>query len=346
MRGLLFERPGVANLTDGSNPYVASYSIKPLDRGYATTLGTALRRVLLASNPGAGIVNIKIDGVKHEFSTIKGVHEDVMHLLQNIKKIILSISDEEWEGTAYGNLENDRHLTLRLHAEGEGEVLAGDLDIPAGVSIINPELHLCTLTEKDAVLDFDCWARKGSGYVDFDRNKIHLGNEVGRLPLDALYAPVNKVGVYVEKLRDDYEELILDLETNGAITADDAIGIAGRELVDLFGIFTSLSSYAVSRESSIKTSHQSQYTNNRLPVEQVEQPIEEKNIDTLQLASAVTNILHRAGYNTIGELIAKTRNEIQLIKGLGKDSINSIISALNTHQVAFAEKSEESEEKE
>jgi DNA-directed RNA polymerase subunit alpha len=220
VKDLKFEKPTAVDeiSVDGNK---GRFIIKPLERGYGITLGNALRRVLLSSLPGAAIVNIKIDGVEHEFSTMEGVFEDVMGIVLNLKKVIFSVESQE----------PDFEQKLELYAVGSGKVTAADFNHVDGVDIINPDQVIANLSDTGR-LSMEVTIRRGVGYVNAEKNKVFSKNEKSVIPIDSIYTPVSRVSYHVEKTRGDADELMLDIETNGAIAAKEALALASKMLID------------------------------------------------------------------------------------------------------------------
>jgi DNA-directed RNA polymerase subunit alpha len=211
VKDLKFEKPTAVEevSVDGLK---GKFVIKPLERGYGITLGNALRRVLLSSLPGAAIVNIKIDGIEHEFSTMEGVYEDVMGIILNLKKVVFSVESDD----------PDFEQKIELYAVGEGKVTAADFNHVDGVDIINPDQIIANLSETGK-LSMEVTVRRGIGYVNADKNKVYSKNEKSVIAIDSIYTPVNRVSYHVEKTRGDADELMIELETNGAIQAKEAL---------------------------------------------------------------------------------------------------------------------------
>ena len=311
MKTIKFEKPtSVEELKEDGN--IGRFVIKPLDRGYGMTLGNSLRRVLLSSIPGAAIVNVKIGGVDHEFSTIPGVYEDVMEITLNLKKIIINVdsNDESYE------------QKLDLYVEGPTTVTAGDLSIVDGLTIINPDLVIATLA-KDAKLQLTVTVRVGRGYVSANDNKVYSKYEVGVIPIDALYTPVKRVIYHVEEKPEQIDELVLEIETNGAIKVKEALALASKILVDYFEVFVELSTKAKDYEFII---------------DEDEEPTSKKSetkIEQLDLSVRLYNALKRYGITTIGELLEKSEQEIMRSRGLGTKSFRELKEKLAEHGLSF-----------
>lgn len=222
--------PTKISFVEGKKPHEGQLIVEPCEAGFGTTLGNALRRVLLSSLPGAAITDIKINGVSHEFSAIEGVKEDAVEILLNLKRVRLKIFTDE-------------PVRLSLSVKGEKEVTAGDIAKHADATVVNPSLHIATLTTKDATLTMELIAKRGRGYDPVEsREKDNA--EIGLLALDALYTPVRNVGFQVEHVRvgqmTNYDRLTLTVETDGTLTAQEAVEQASKILIDHFGLFTAL----------------------------------------------------------------------------------------------------------
>lgn len=279
--------------------------VEPLERGYGTTLGNSLRRVLLSSIPGAAITSIKIEGVQHEFSTIPGVTEDTTEIIMSIKQLSFL-------------MHGDEPKLLRIEAQGEGEVKAKDIIADADVEILNPDLHIATL-EKDAKLFMELTLEKGRGYVTADRNK-KSNQPIGVIAIDSIFTPVHKVNFNVENTRvgqrTDYDKLTMEIWTNGAIKPDDAVSTAAKILIDHFNLFLGLTDQVQTEEEPVETEKDDM------------QKILEMPIEELDLSVRSYNCLKRAGINTIYELTQKTAEDMMKVRNLGKKSLQEVESKL------------------
>ena len=282
------------------SPQRSCFTIEPLEPGFGYTLGNSLRRVLLSSIPGAAVTSIHIADVLHEFSTIKGVKEDVTELILNIKNIALTN-------------EYDEPVVMYLHKSGPGEVTAGDITPPAGVTICNPKQHLATLAE-DGALDMEFTVERGRGYVSAEQNEQE-GQEIGRIPIDSIYSPVLKVSYKVEatrvEQRTDFDRLIIDVETKPSITPRDAVASAGSTLVELFGLCKELNSSAEGVELG---SARSPYGG-----QEVVMPIE-----NLNLTQRSYNCLRREGIYTVEQLISHSEQDLLEIRNFGIKSVDEL----------------------
>ena len=281
------------------------FTLEPLEPGFGYTLGNSLRRTLLSSIPGAAVTSVRIDGVLHEFSTVPGVTEDVTEIILNIKK--LSISSE-----------NDEPVVAYLRKQGEGELTAGDIEVPAGVEIHNPDLHLATLNAS-ANFNAELVIERGRGYVTAAQNKVGDG-EIGRIPVDSIYSPVLKVTFSVNatrvEQRTDFDRLVIDVETKPAITPRDALASAGKTLVELFGLMRELNEEAEGIEVGPSTTDATLAADLALPIE------------NLNLQSRSYNALRRRGILTVGELVAHSEADLLDIRNFGTKSIEEIKESL------------------
>ncbi|MFA5602639.1 MAG: DNA-directed RNA polymerase subunit alpha [Bacilli bacterium] len=287
-----------------SNNY-GKFELEPLERGFGTTLGTALRRVMLSSLPGCAAISIKIDGVLHEFQTINGIIEDVTTIILNVKSIIFRNYSEEIE------------KTLRLNVSKEGLVTAGDIDKDADVEIINPDQPIATIS-KGGSLNMEIKLGKGRGYVRAEDNKKLVEEEkLGVIAIDSLYSPIERVSYEVESARvgqsNDYDKLILNIWTNGAIKPEEALALAGRILIEHLNIITNLNEIA---------------DITGLMQEKEEDPRQkalELSVDDLDFSVRAYNCLKRAGINTLQDLTNLTELEVMKIRNLGKKSLKEVL---------------------
>lgn len=307
MKDLKFEIPtSVEEISQDGNK--ATFVIRPLERGYGITIGNALRRVLLSSMPGAAIVNVEIEGVQHEFSTIPGVYEDVMGIILNLKEVIFKVHSDE------PNFEQKIYLNM----QGPGVVTAGDFDEVTGVEVVNPDLIIANLAE-GGMLSMTATVRRGVGYVSADDNKIHSGNQVGLIAIDSLYSPILRVSYHVEKTRGDEDELKLEVETNGAIEAKDAIAIASKMLIDYFNVIIK-----ISEEAGLKN-----FIHEPEPEDKIE--VNDMKIEELNMSVRLFNALKRAGIYTVGQLMQINEEEIIKIRNLGRKSLKELKECLTEH---------------
>lgn len=277
------------------------FTIEPLEPGFGYTLGNSLRRTLLSSIPGASVTSIRIDGVLHEFSTIPGIKEDVTEIILNIKNLVVS-SD------------HDEPVVMYLRKQGPGVVVAGDITPPAGVEVHNPDLHIATINAKGK-LEIELTVERGRGYVTAAMNKSEDA-EIGRIPVDSIYSPVLKVTYKVEatrvEQRTDFDRLIVDVETKPSMQPRDALASAGKTLVELFGLARELNVEAEGVEIGPSPTDQALAQDLALPIED------------LDLQARSFNCLKREGIHTLGQLVARSREDLLDIRNFGKKSIDEI----------------------
>ncbi|MBQ3134272.1 MAG: DNA-directed RNA polymerase subunit alpha [Oscillospiraceae bacterium] len=289
----------------GENSY-GKYVVEPLERGYGTTLGNSLRRILLSSLPGTAVTSIKIAGIQHEFSTIPGVKEDVTEIVLNVKGIIAKLHSEGVK-------------TVYIEAVGPCTVTAGDIKADAEVEILNPDLHIATL-DVDATLNMELTLSHGRGYVPADKNK-NAQSVIGVIPVDSIYTPVVKVNYTVENTRvgdaTDYDKLTLEVWTNGTIDARDAVSLGARILCDHFTLFTDLSETMGSQSTVVDKPNAEQ------------SKVLDLTIEELDLSVRSFNCLKRASINTVADLISKTEEEMMKVRNLGRKSLEEVINKLD-----------------
>ncbi len=301
---LIIQRPTVepASEAEGNRQ---RFVIGPLEPGFGYTLGNSLRRVLLSSIPGAAINEVRFDDVLHEFTTISGVAEDVTDIILNLKDVVLSV-------------EVDEAVTIRLDARGPGEVVASLFQLPAGVEILNPDLHLATLSDK-ARLALECTVERGRGYVPADRNKKSM--VIGTIPIDAIYSPVRRVSYTVEPTRveqsTNFDALTLDIETDGSISPREALASAGETLRNLTEVVASLSDEPVGLVLGETT------------VIGTGSPDLDLSVDELDLSERPRNCLKRAQINTIGELVLRSAEDLLAITNFGQKSLDEVAQKLD-----------------
>ncbi len=307
------ERPRIDCEDNGDNTY-GKYVVEPLERGYGTTLGNALRRVLLSSLPGTAVTSIKIAGIQHEFSTIPGVKEDVTEIVLNVKAIIAKLHSEGVK-------------TVYIEANGECEVTAGDIKADGEVEILNPDLHIATLGP-GASLNMELTLSHGRGYVPAERNK-NAQTIIGVIPIDSVYTPVRKVNYTVENTRvgdrTDFDKLTLEVWTNGTIDARDAVSLGARILVDHFLLFTDLSETMGSTSTVVEKA------------EAQRDKVLEMTIEELDLSVRSFNCLKRASINTVEDLISKTQDEMMKVRNLGRKSLEEVMNKLAMMGLSLAD---------
>ena len=277
------------------------FEVAPLERGYGITLGNSLRRILLSSLPGAAITSVKIEGVRHEFSTIPGVVEDVTEIILNLKGVVLKYSGDQIE-------------KLTLNCEGEGVVTAGDFTGSADIEIINPDHHIATL-ESDGKLVLEATVERGRGYVTAEENQEHFEKVIGLIPMDSSFSPITRANFRVENTRvgqvTDYDRLIMEVYTNGSISPEDAISLAAKIMVEHLELFLNLTDEISDVEIMVEK-------------EEEKDRILETTIEELELSVRSSNCLKRAGINTVGELINKSEEDLMKVRNLGKKSLDEI----------------------
>ncbi|MVI74211.1 DNA-directed RNA polymerase subunit alpha [Staphylococcus aureus] len=294
-----FEKPNITKIDE--NKDYGKFVIEPLERGYGTTLGNSLRRVLLASLPGAAVTSINIDGVLHEFDTVPGVREDVMQIILNIKGIAVKsyVEDEK---------------IIELDVEGPAEVTAGDILTDSDIEIVNPDHYLFTIGEGSS-LKATMTVNSGRGYVPADENKKDNA-PVGTLAVDSIYTPVTKVNYQVEPARvgsnDGFDKLTLGILTNGTIIPEDALGLSARILTEHLDLFTNLTEIAKSTEVMKEADTES------------DDRILDRTIEELDLSVRSYNCLKRAGINTVHDLTEKSEAEMMKVRNLGRKSLEEV----------------------
>lgn len=303
-----FEKPKIeiAHISD-DNKY-GRFVVEPLERGYGTTLGNSLRRIMLSSLPGAAISHVKIDGVVHEFSAIPGVKEDVTEIIMNIKSLSIKNTSETSEPkVAY------------IEFEGEGVVTAADIQADSDIEILNPEQTVATLSGADSKLYMELTVTKGRGYVSSDKNKKE-DLPIGVIPVDSIYTPVERVNLAVENTRvgqiTDFDKLTLDVYTNGTLAPDDAVSLAAKVLSEHLSLFIDLSENAKTAEVMIEKE------------DDEKEKVLEMNIDELELSVRSYNCLKRAGINTVEELTNRTAEDMMKVRNLGRKSLEEVLAKL------------------
>ena len=299
------QKPRIECIENTGDDSYGKYVVEPLERGYGTTLGNSLRRILLSSLPGTAVTTIKIAGVQHEFTTIPGVKEDVTEIVLNVKGIIAKLHSEGIK-------------TVYIEASGEGTVTAGDIKADSDVEVLNPEHHIATLGP-NASLNMELTLSQGRGYVTADKNKPAQGI-IGVIPVDSVYTPVRKVNYTVENTRvgdaTDYDKLTLEVWTNGTISARDSVSLGARILMDHFALFTDLSETMGSKSTVVEKA------------EAQRDKVLELTIEELDLSVRSFNCLKRANINTVEDLISKTEDEMMKVRNLGRKSLEEVINKL------------------
>lgn len=307
-----FEKPNIHKIEETDN--FGKFVVEPLERGYGTTLGNSLRRVMLASLPGAAITSIQIDGVLHEFSTVDGVTEDVTQIILNLKKVALRI-------------DGDDAKDLEVDVKGPAEVTAADIQGDGDVSILNPDLHLATVAD-GAELHIKMTADKGRGYSSADDNKANMDmSAIGVLPIDSIYTPIDRVNYTIENTRvgqsNDYDKLTLDVWTNGSLTPTDAISLAAKILNDHLAMFVNLTEEAQTTQVMVEREETHQ------------EKVLDKTIEELDLSVRSYNCLKRADIQTVKDLTERTELDMMKVRNLGQKSLDEIKLKLADLGVGF-----------
>ena len=313
---LRFEKPEYKVVEYDENNFYGQFVLEPLERGFGTTLGNALRRVMLSSLPGSAVKSIKIAGVLHEFQKIDGIVEDVTEIVLNMKKLVVK-----------NYVDEDKKLYLK--ANKEGVVTAGDIEADSDVEIVNKDLVIATLA-KGGSLDMEIVVSNGRGYVDAKTNRKNMSStEVGVIPIDSLYSPIERISYEVEPARvgqsENYDKLIMNVYTNGAMTPQEAISLASRILIEHFDVLTKLNKIA---------------DMTGLLADKEEDPIQktlETPIEELDLSVRAYNCLKRAGHHTLQDLTNMTESEIMKIRNLGKKSLKEVLDKVKDMGLKFKE---------
>ena len=291
-----------------SEPNYASYDIEPLEAGYGRTLGNALRRVLLSSLPGAAITSVKIEGAQHEFQDVPGIKEDVTDIVLNVKKIRLRSF-------------SDRPVTMRLEVSGERRVTAADIQAPASIEIVTPDVYICTLDGPDAHLDMELVVETGKGYVPAETKD---GQPIGQIPIDAIFTPVQKVNYTVENTRvgqmTNFDKITLQVWTDGAITPDDALRQASQVLVQHFQMIADHSEPTIIEQTPPSLPSGSNY--------QIPQRIYDTPIEELDLTVRAYNCLKRSGITKVGQVLTMNEDDLLAVRNFGEKSLNELKDSL------------------
>ena len=311
---LRFEKPEYKITEYIENNHYGKFELEPLERGFGTTIGNALRRVMLSSLQGSAITSVKIEGVMHEFQKIDGVVEDVTAIVLALKSIVIKNHSEE-------------DKVIRLYADKEGAVTAGDIEKDADIEIINPDLVIANLV-KGGKLEMEMTVSNGRGYVDSKANQKLLGeNKVGVIAIDSLYSPIERVSYEVESARvgqnENFDKLIMNVYTNGSITPEEAVALSAKILIEHFNILTDLNS--ISDVSGLMAEKKVDTITKTL-----ETPIEE-----IEFSVRAYNCLKRAGINTVQDLISKKEVEVTKIRNLGKKSLKEVIDKVKEMGLKF-----------
>ena len=301
-----FEKPNIKCLKIDKKTNYGKFVCEPLERGYGITIGNSLRRILLSSLPGSAIKSVKIDGVQHEFTTIPNVVEDVPELILNLKMVRLKLDKNE-------------EKTIRINFKGEGEVKAGDIITDGSVEILNPDLHIATVS-KGGSLVIEMVADMGRGYNTAEKNKAP-NQAIGVISIDSIYTPVKKVNYTVENTRVgqmvDYDKLTIEIWTDGSLKPYEALSMAAKVLVEHLNLFVDLSETAQNMTVMVEKQEDEQ-------TKILEKPIEE-----LELSVRSFNCLKRSNIATVGDLVNKTEEDMMKVKNLGKKSLDEVIAKLH-----------------
>ena len=304
-----FEKPNIEIAEISDDKRYGRFIVEPLERGYGTTLGNSLRRIMLSSLPGAAVSQVKIEGVLHEFSSIPGVKEDVTEIIMNVKNLaIKNTSSSKEPKVAY------------IEFEGEGVITAGDIQVDSDIEIMNPDLVIATMNGGvDSKLFMELTITSGRGYISADKNKSG-DTPIGVIAVDSIYTPVERVNLQVQNTRvgqvTDYDKLILDVYTNGALGPDEAVSLAAKVLSEHLNLFIDLSENAKTAEVMVEAK------------EDGKEKVLEMNIDELELSVRSFNCLKRAGINTVQELIQKTPEDMMKVRNLGRKSLEEVLAKL------------------
>ena len=307
-----FEKPNIHKVEETDN--YGKFVVEPLERGYGTTLGNSLRRVLIASLPGAAITSMQIDGVLHEFSNVEGVTEDVTQIILNLKKVSLKLDSEDQKN-------------LELDVKGPAEVTASDIQGDNEVTILNPDLHIATVAD-GAELHIKLTADKGRGYLSANDNKARMDDlAIGVLPIDSIYTPIERVNYTVENARvgqrNDYDKLTLDVWTDGSLTPTEAVSLGAKILTEHLAMFVDLTETAQNAQVMVEKE------------ETHKEKMLEMTIEELDLSVRSYNCLKRAGINTVKELTDRTVSDMMNVRNLGQKSLEEIKLKLNDLGVSF-----------
>ncbi len=303
-----FEKPKIEIVETSDDNKYGKFVIEPLERGYGTTLGNSLRRIMLSSLPGTAVSHVKIKGVLHEFSSIPGVKEDVTEIIMNIKNVVIKNNSDTFEPKqAY------------IDVVGERVVRAGDIKVDGDIEIVNPDLVIANLSGPDAKLEMELTIVNGRGYVSLDKNK-EADAPIDVIAIDSIFTPVERVNLTVQNTRvgqvTDYDKLTLDVYTNGALAPDEAVSLAANLLVEHLKLFVDLSENARLVDVMVESTTDEK------------EKVLEMNIDELELSVRSYNCLKRAGINTVQELINKTPEDMMKVRNLGRKSLDEVLAKL------------------
>ena len=304
-----FEKPNIQVAEISEDKKYGKFVVEPLERGYGTTLGNSLRRIMLSSLPGSAVSQVKIDGVLHEFSSISGVKEDVTEIIMNVKSLAIK-----------NNSDTNEPKTAYIEFEGEGVITAADIQADADIEILNPEQVIATLSGgADSKFYMELTITNGRGYVSADKNKSD-DLPIGVIAVDSIYTPVERVNMAVENTRvgqmTDYDKLTLEIYTNGTLNPDDAVSLAAKVLSEHLNLFIDLSEISQNAEIMVEKENNEK------------EKVLEMNIDELELSVRSYNCLKRAGINTVEELCSKTSEDMMKVRNLGRKSLEEVLAKL------------------
>ena len=313
---LNFEKPTYKITEYVESKNYGKFELEPLERGFGTTIGNALRRVMLSSMPGSAIVAVKIEGAMHEFQTLEGVVEDVTAIVLNLKSVVVKNNSEEVQ-------------TIKLSVSEERVVTAADIETNGEVEIVNPDQVIATLS-KGGKLEMEMLVANGRGYVPSNENKKYIENDkIGYIPIDALYSPIERISYDVESARvgqdASYDKLIMEVFTNGSLKPEEAMALAAKIMIEHLNIVTNLSEIADT--TGIMNAKQEDSKQKKL----------ETSIDDLDFSVRAYNCLKRANVNTLGDLTEKTELEMMKIRNLGKKSLKEVIDKIKDMGLRFRE---------
>ncbi|MDD4297466.1 MAG: DNA-directed RNA polymerase subunit alpha [Ruminiclostridium sp.] len=307
------EKPRIECVEMAEDYSYGKFVVEPLERGYGITLGNSLRRVLLSSLPGASVNSIKIDGVLHEFSTIPGVIEDVTEIILNIKELALKVHSEGSK-------------VIYIDYEGDGEIKAGDIKTDADVEVLNPELHIATISGNNR-LYMELMVDTGRGYVPAERNK-QQNQPIGIIPIDSIYTPIKKVNYTVENTRvgqvTDFDKLTIELWSNGSIQPDEAVSLGAKILSEHLSLFVNLTDHAKDAEIMVEKE------------ETKKEKVLEMTIEELDLSVRSYNCLKRAAIHTVEDLINKTEEDMMKVRNLGRKSLEEVVQKMEALGLSLA----------
>jgi DNA-directed RNA polymerase subunit alpha len=307
------EKPRIECVEMAEDYSYGKFVVEPLERGYGITLGNSLRRVLLSSLPGASVNSIKIDGVLHEFSTIPGVIEDVTEIILNIKELALKVHSESSK-------------VIYIDYEGDGEIKARDIKTDADVEVLNPELHIATISGNNR-LYMELMVDTGRGYVPAERNK-QQNQPIGIIPIDSIYTPIKKVNYTVENTRvgqvTDFDKLTIELWSNGSIQPDEAVSLGAKILSEHLNLFIDLTDHAKDAEIMVEKE------------ETKKEKVLEMTIEELDLSVRSYNCLKRAAIHTVEDLINKTEEDMMKVRNLGRKSLEEVVQKMEALGLSLA----------